>query len=98
MFWPAVIGSSGLRIAMFADTIMGSLLQHRRHGVDLLVERLYRLRLVWSAWRQALCCCRSSAAALRGKTGKEPSRRKPYAGHDPRLTAPFVVAFMASPT
>lgn len=42
-FWPAVIGSAGVQIALFADTVIASLLPAGAYAALYYAERLYQL-------------------------------------------------------
>jgi putative peptidoglycan lipid II flippase len=98
MFGPAVIGSSGLQIAMFADTIIGSLLQTGGMASIYYAERLYQLPigLVGVAAGTVLLPAMSRFFAREDWEGAFTAQNRTIA-LTIALTAPFVVAFMAIP-
>jgi putative peptidoglycan lipid II flippase len=98
MFWPAVIGSSGLQIAMFADTIIGSLLNTGGMSSIYYAERLYQLPigLVGVAAGTVLLPVMSRCFAREDWEGAFTAQNRTLA-MTLALTAPFVVAFMVIP-
>ncbi len=98
MFWPAVIGSSGLQIAMFADTIIGSLLNTGGMASIYYAERLYQLPigLVGVAAGTVLLPVMSRCFAREDWEGAFTAQNRTLA-MTLALTAPFVVAFMVIP-
>jgi putative peptidoglycan lipid II flippase len=98
MFGPAVIGSSGLQIAMFADTIIGSLLQTGGLSSLYYAERLYQLPigLVGVAAGTVLLPEMSRCFARENWEGAFTAQNRTLA-MSVALTAPFVVAFMVIP-
>ncbi|MGO9430926.1 murein biosynthesis integral membrane protein MurJ [Rhodoblastus sp.] len=98
MFGPAVIGSSGLQIAMFADTIIGSLLQTGGMSSIYYAERLYQLPigLVGVAAGTVLLPAMSRYFAREDWEGAFTAQNRTIA-MTAALTAPFVVAFMVIP-
>jgi putative peptidoglycan lipid II flippase len=98
MFGPAVIGSSGLQIAMFADTIIGSLLQTGGMSSLYYAERLYQLPigLVGVAAGTVLLPEMSRCFAREDWEGAFTAQNRTLA-MTIVLTAPFVVAFMVIP-
>lgn len=98
MFGPAVIGSSGLQIAMFADTIIGSLLSTGGMSSLYYAERLYQLPigLVGVAAGTVLLPEMSRCFAREDWAGAFTAQNRTL-GLTFVLTAPFVVAFMAIP-
>jgi len=97
MFGPAVIGSSGLQIAMFADTIIGSLLQTGGMSSIYYAERLYQLPigLVGVAAGTVLLPAMSRYFAREDWEGAFTAQNRTIA-MTAVLTAPFVVAFMVN--
>lgn len=98
MFGPAVIGSSGLQIAMFADTIIGSLLVTGGMSSLYYAERLYQLPigLVGVAAGTVLLPEMSRCFAREDWAGAFTAQNRTL-GLTFVLTAPFVVAFMVIP-
>ena len=98
MFGPAVIGSSGLQIAMFADTIIGSMLQTGGMSSIYYAERLYQLPigLVGVAAGTVLLPEMSRCFAREDWEGAFTAQNRTLA-LTMALTAPFVVAFMVIP-
>ncbi|MBB4197680.1 murein biosynthesis integral membrane protein MurJ [Rhodoblastus sphagnicola] len=98
MFGPAVIGSSGLQIAMFADTIIGSLLQTGGLSSLYYAERLYQLPigLVGVAAGTVLLPEMSRCFAREDWEGAFTAQNRTLA-MSLALTAPFVIAFMVIP-
>ena len=98
MFGPAVIGSSGLQIAMFADTIIGSLLKTGGLSSIYYAERLYQLPigLVGVAAGTVLLPEMSRCFARENWEGAFTAQNRTLA-MSVALTAPFVVAFMVIP-
>ncbi|HUO55513.1 MAG TPA: murein biosynthesis integral membrane protein MurJ [Rhodoblastus sp.] len=98
MFGPAVIGSSGLQIAMFADTIIGSLLDTGGMSSIYYAERLYQLPigLVGVAAGTVLLPEMSRCFAREDWAGAFTAQNRTLAMTFV-LTAPFVVAFMVIP-
>ena len=98
MFGPAVIGSSGLQIAMFADTIIGSLLQTGGMSSLYYAERLYQLPigLVGVAAGTVLLPEMSRCFAREDWEGAFTAQNRTVAMTF-ALTIPFVVAFMVIP-
>jgi len=98
MFGPAVIGSSGLQIAMFADTIIGSLLATGGLSSLYFAERLYQLPigLVGVAAGTVLLPAMSRCFAREDWEGAFTAQNRTLA-MSVALTAPFVVAFMVMP-
>ena len=98
MFGPAVIGSSGVQIAMFADTIIGSLLQTGGMSSLYYAERLYQLPigLVGVAAGTVLLPEMSRCFAREDWEGAFTAQNRTLA-MTIVLTAPFVVAFMVIP-
>jgi len=97
-FGPAVIGSSGLQIAMFADTIIGSLLATGGLSSLYYAERLYQLPigLVGVAAGTVLLPEMSRCFAREDWEGAFTAQNRTLA-LSVALTAPFVVAFMVIP-
>jgi len=97
-FGPAVIGSSGLQIAMFADTIIGSLLQTGGMSSIYYAERLYQLPigLVGVAAGTVLLPEMSRLFAREDWEGAFTAQNRTIA-LTMVLTAPFLVAFMVIP-
>jgi len=98
MFGPAVIGSSGLQIALFADTIIGSLLATGGLSSLYYAERLYQLPigLVGVAAGTVLLPEMSRCFARENWEGAFTAQNRTLA-MTVALTAPFVVAFMVIP-
>ncbi len=98
MFGPAVIGSSGLQIAMFADTIIGSMLNTGGMSSIYYAERLYQLPigLVGVAAGTVLLPEMSRCFAREDWEGAFTAQNRTL-GMTFALTAPFVVAFMVIP-
>ncbi len=98
MFGPAVIGSSGVQIAMFADTIIGSLLATGGLSSLYYAERLYQLPigLVGVAAGTVLLPEMSRCFARENWEGAFTAQNRTLA-MSVALTAPFVVAFMVIP-
>ena len=98
MFGPAVIGSSGVQIAMFADTIIGSLLQTGGLSSIYYADRLYQLPigLVGVAAGTVLLPEMSRCFAREDWEGAFTAQNRTLA-MTIALTAPFVVAFMVIP-
>jgi putative peptidoglycan lipid II flippase len=98
MFGPAVIGSSGVQIAMFADTIIGSLLETGGISSLYFAERLYQLPigLVGVAAGTVLLPEMSRCFARENWAGAFTAQNRTLA-MSVALTAPFVVAFMVIP-
>ncbi|MCI4679787.1 murein biosynthesis integral membrane protein MurJ [Rhodoblastus acidophilus] len=98
MFGPAVIGSSGLQIAMFADTIIGSMLPTGGLSSIYYAERLYQLPigLVGVAAGTVLLPEMSRCFAREDWAGAFTAQNRTLALTF-ALTAPFVVAFMVIP-
>ncbi|MCW2286584.1 putative peptidoglycan lipid II flippase [Rhodoblastus acidophilus] len=98
MFGPAVIGSSGVQIAMFADTIIGSLLATGGLSSLYYAERLYQLPigLVGVAAGTVLLPEMSRCFARENWEGAFTAQNRTLA-MTVALTAPFVVAFMVIP-
>ena len=57
-FGPAVIGSAGVQIALFADVIIASLLPAGGYSALYYAERLYQLPIGVIAIGVVRCCCR----------------------------------------
>ncbi len=98
MFGPAVIGSSGLQIAMFADTIIGSLLATGGLSSLYYAERLYQLPigLIGVAAGTVLLPEMSRCFAREDWAGAFTAQNRTLS-LSVALTAPFVVAFMVIP-
>ncbi len=98
MFGPAVIGSSGLQIAMFADTIIASLLPTGGLSSIYYADRLYLLPigLVGVAAGTVLLPEMSRCFAREDWEGAFTAQNRTL-GLTIALTAPFVVAFMVIP-
>ncbi|WP_294536345.1 murein biosynthesis integral membrane protein MurJ [uncultured Rhodoblastus sp.] len=98
MFGPAVIGSSGLQIAMFADTIIGSLLATGGLASIYYAERLYQLPigLVGVAAGTVLLPMMSRCFAREDWEGAFIAQNRTIA-LTVALTAPFVIAFLVIP-
>jgi putative peptidoglycan lipid II flippase len=98
MFGPAVIGSSGLQIAMFADTIIGSLLATGGLSSIYYAERLYQLPigLVGVAAGTVLLPEMSRCFAREDWESAFTAQNRTLA-MSVALTAPFVVAFTVIP-
>ncbi len=98
MLGPAVIGSSGLQIAMFADTIIGSLLPTGGVSSIYYADRLYLLPigLVGVAAGTVLLPEMSRCFAREDWEGAFTAQNRTIA-MTMALTAPFVVAFMVIP-
>jgi putative peptidoglycan lipid II flippase len=98
MFGPAVIGSSGLQIAMFADTIIGSLLQTGGMSSLYYAERLYQLPigLVGVAAGTVLLPEMSRFWAAGDDAGAFHAQNRTMA-LSIMLSAPFFVAFIMIP-
>jgi putative peptidoglycan lipid II flippase len=98
MFGPAVIGSSGLQIAMFADTIIGSLLPTGGMSSIYYAERLYQLPigLVGVAAGTVLLPEMSRCFARQDWAGAFTAQNRTLAMTF-TLTAPFAVAFIVIP-
>jgi putative peptidoglycan lipid II flippase len=98
MFGPAVIGSSGLQIAMFADTIIGSLLNTGGLSSIYYAERLYQLPigLVGVAAGTVLLPEMSRCFARENWEGAFTAQNRTLA-MTVALTAPFVIAFTVIP-
>ena len=95
---PAVIASSGVQIAMFADTIIGSLLQTGGMSSLYYAERLYQLPigLVGVAAGTVLLTSMSRCFAREDWDGAFTAQNRTLS-LTMALTAPFVVAFMVFP-
>jgi putative peptidoglycan lipid II flippase len=97
-FGPAVIGSSGVQIAMFADTIIGSLLPTGGLSSIYYADRLYLLPvgLVGVAAGTVLLPEMSRCFAREDWAGAFTAQNRTLA-MTLTLTAPFVVAFLIFP-
>lgn len=98
MFGPAVIGSSGVQIAMFADTIVGSLLKTGGMSSIYYADRLYLLPigLIGVAAGTVLLPAMSRCFAREDWEGAFTAQNRTLA-MTMALTAPFVVAFTVIP-
>ncbi len=98
MFGPAVIASSGVQIAMFADTIIGSLLQTGGVSSIYYADRLYQLPigLVGVAAGTVLLPEMTRCFAREDWEGAFTAQNRTLA-MTMALTAPFVVAFTVIP-
>ena len=97
-FWPAVIGSGGVQIALFADTFIASLLPTGAVSSLYYAERLYQLPIgvIGIAAGTVLLPEMSRRIAVGDVAGAHGAQNR-AAGLSLALSAPFVVAFLTVP-
>jgi len=97
-FGPAVIGSAGVQIALFADTIIASLLPAGAYSALYYAERLYQLPLGVIAIGVGTVLLPTMSRAI---AAGDAARAEAAQNHAIALTlvaaAPFVAAFLAIP-
>ncbi len=97
-FGPAVIGSAGVQIAIFADTIIASLLPRGAYSALYYAERLYQLPLglIAIAVGTVALSAMSRQVARGDEAGANRSQNRAVA-ISLVASAPFVAAFIAIP-
>ncbi|MDX3809568.1 MAG: lipid II flippase MurJ, partial [Bosea sp. (in: a-proteobacteria)] len=97
-FGPAVIGSAGVQIAIFADTIIASLLPRGAYSALYYAERLYQLPLglIAIAVGTVALSAMSRQVARGDEAGANRSQNRAIA-ISLVASAPFVAAFIAIP-
>lgn len=97
-FGPAVIGSAGVQIAIFADTIIASLLPRGGYAALYYAERLYQLPLGLIAIAVGTVALTSmSRAVARGDEAAANRAQNRAIAISLIASAPFVAAFVAVP-
>ena len=97
-FGPAVIGSAGVQIAIFADTIIASLLPRGGYAALYYAERLYQLPLGLIAIAVGTVALSAmSRAVARGDEAAANRAQNRAIAISLAASAPFVAAFVAVP-
>ncbi|MBN9450779.1 MAG: murein biosynthesis integral membrane protein MurJ [Bosea sp.] len=98
MFGPAVIGSAGVQIAIFADTIIASLLPRGGYAALYYAERLYQLPLGLIAIAVGTVALSAMSRAIaRGDEAAANRAQNRAIAISLVASAPFVAAFVAVP-
>lgn len=98
MFGPAVIGSAGVQIAIFADTIIASLLPRGGYAALYYAERLYQLPLGLIAIAVGTVALSAMSRAIaRGDEAAANRAQSRAIAISLAASAPFVAAFVAVP-
>ncbi|MCO5092410.1 murein biosynthesis integral membrane protein MurJ [Bosea sp. (in: a-proteobacteria)] len=98
MFGPAVIGSAGVQIAIFADTIIASLLPRGGYAALYYAERLYQLPLGLIAIAVGTVALSAMSRAIaKGDEAAANAAQNRAVAISLFASAPFVAAFVAVP-